>query len=76
MFYQLSFTASDLTHWNFPHIWICRGAGINLNHLKNKLIIRRIIMNLGLLATALTMGIAAIGSAIGIRIAGQASNNK
>ena len=30
-------------------------------------------MNLGLLATALTMGIAAIGSAIGIGIAGQAS---
>ena len=30
-------------------------------------------MNLGLLATALAMGIAAIGSAIGIGIAGQAS---
>ena len=30
-------------------------------------------MNLGLLATALVMGIAAIGSAIGIGIAGQAS---
>ena len=30
-------------------------------------------MNLGLLATALTMGIAAIGSAIGIGTAGQAS---
>ena len=30
-------------------------------------------MNLGLLGTALAMGIAAIGSAIGIGIAGQAS---
>ena len=30
-------------------------------------------MNFGLLATALSMGIAAIGSAIGIGIAGQAS---
>ena len=30
-------------------------------------------MNLGLLATALAMGIAAVGSAIGIGIAGQAS---